>query len=179
LRRCGPLRCLRIVHGHLRPGIFLNQLLRTPECGIVVLELGLGLRDRRLLDVDGGLEGRLFEGVEQVTLLHVRAVHEELLLQEGGDARYDVDAVDRLDPAVKIVALGHRPAFQRDHSEGAGCAIAHGATKMMTGKRTTRSNKETYMARWPSDSAPSRTFNAMPSSSIRGVRDTALFLAHA
>ena len=27
-----------------------------------------------------------------------------------------------------------------------GCAIAHGATKMMTGKRTTRSSKETYIA---------------------------------
>jgi hypothetical protein len=27
-----------------------------------------------------------------------------------------------------------------------GCAIAHGATKMMTGKRTTRSSKETCIA---------------------------------
>jgi hypothetical protein len=49
------------------------------------------LRDRYILDVDGGLKGRLLEAVGQITLLHVRTFHEELLLQEGSDARHNVD----------------------------------------------------------------------------------------
>src|SRR6266851_4829108 len=49
------------------------------------------LRDRCLLDVDGGLKGRLLEAVEPITLLHIRTFHEELLLEEGSDARHNVD----------------------------------------------------------------------------------------
>jgi hypothetical protein len=123
----------------------MQQLLRT------VLELGLGLSDRRLLDVDSGLKGRLLEAVEQITLLHIRTSHEELLLKEGSDARRNVDAVDRPDTAIELKALviGRRSTVISPAAggpEGTGCAIAQGATKMMTGERTTRSSKETYMA---------------------------------
>ena len=120
LRRRDALRCLRVVNGLLGTGIFLHELLLAPELDVAVLELRLGLRDRRLLDVDGRLKRRALERVEQVALLDVGTFREKLLVQEGGDARYDVDAVDRLNTAVEFVAVGHRPTFHLDHSDRGG-----------------------------------------------------------
>jgi hypothetical protein len=54
------------------------------------------LRDRCLLDVDGGLKGWLLEAVEQITLLHIRTIHEELLLQENSDAPQMLTCSSRL-----------------------------------------------------------------------------------
>ena len=96
LRRGDALRCLRAVDGLLATSIFLQQFLLAPELDIVVLELRLGLRDRGLLDVDGCLERRALQRVKQIALLDVGTFREKLLVQEGGQARYDVDAVDRL-----------------------------------------------------------------------------------
>ena len=76
-----------------------------------------GLRDRRLLDVHGCLERRALQRVKQIALLDVGTFREKLLVQKGGHARYDVDAVDRLNTAVEFVAVGHRPTFHLDHSD--------------------------------------------------------------
>ena len=84
LRRRDALRCLRAVDGLLGTGIFLQQLLRAPEFDIGVLELcGLGLRDRRLLDVHGRLERRTLERVKQIALLDVGTFREKLLSKKA------------------------------------------------------------------------------------------------
>jgi hypothetical protein len=56
----------------LGPSIFLQQLLGAPEGSISVLELRLGLRDRRLLEVDRRLKRRALKGAKQVAPLDIR-----------------------------------------------------------------------------------------------------------
>jgi len=77
-------------------------------------------RDSRLLLVYGRLVRRALERVQQIALLDVSAFREKLLLQVGAHARNDVDAVDRLNTAIEFVAVGHRLALHRDHSDRRG-----------------------------------------------------------
>ena len=69
-------------------------------------KLRLELRDRRLLCLDVGLKRCLLEPVEHVALFHLRAFGEERAVDEGGDARDEIDAVGRLDAADEFARLG-------------------------------------------------------------------------
>ena len=73
LRRRNALRCQRAIYCDLGSGTFLQQLLRARQREIGILQLGLGLGNRSLLDLDVGFERSPFQAIQKLSLLDVGA----------------------------------------------------------------------------------------------------------
>ncbi len=78
----------------------------------------LELRHLRLLRGEIGLERAALEPIELSPFLISAPSYEQALFQKRGDARDDIDAIDRLDPAEEFAGLGDRPPGRLDDADG-------------------------------------------------------------
>ena len=96
-----------------------GQLLAALEVALGERDARLGRRDLRLGALDLGRVGRGIDGDEQIALLDQRAFAEMHGLHRAGDARADLDALDRLEAAGELVPdrdvalLDHRDRNRR------------------------------------------------------------------
>ena len=97
-----------LIEGRLRDGVGAHQFPPALDLGGGVVEIGDAAVDLRLAQRDLGREGRLLDGEEQVVRLDRVAFVEVAGVEEAGDARADIDLVDRLDAADELGALGNR-----------------------------------------------------------------------
>ena len=95
-----------------------SKVLGPPELDVGILELGLGLRHGGALGIEVGLEGLALQAVEEIALLHLGALLEQALLEEGGDAGDQVHTFGCLDAPGELGALGDRPRLDRDDADG-------------------------------------------------------------
>ena len=91
----------------LGDGLLVPQALRALVLALGVRHARLRGGDLRLGALDLGGIGRGVDGDQQVALLDQRAFAEMHRLHGAGDARADVDALDRFEPAGELVPGGH------------------------------------------------------------------------
>ncbi len=107
-----------IIHGGLLAGRGAQQRHGAVIGDRRVHQVGLQLLHRGLLGGEVRLEGRLFQDIEQVALLHLGAFGEQALLQEGGDPGDQGDAVHRLDATDEFGSFRDRPHFRPHNADG-------------------------------------------------------------
>src|SRR6185437_15353759 len=129
------LRRERRIDGRLLTGRRREQRLGARQRQIGILQLRLDLRDRPLLGLDVGAEGSLLQPIEEIARLDLGALREEPLVEEGGDARHEVDPVGRLDAADELARRRDRGSPDLDDADRRWLAGLLGVCRRSRGER--------------------------------------------